>query len=167
MGKKVPIIVAVIGLVGVVLGGVIQGYFNLLSIREKGKENEIREKGEEYELWSVEGKLSLKDNLKFDNKDVIMSIIPPGQDLYEDGTFFIVNVPIKLDDKRKPSLLIKKTGYTATRVILKIKPHIYFEELKLTDYSISFDEKNKLIKIEKPIILVPESEEITNSGGIE
>ena len=152
MGKKVPIIVAVIGLVGVVLGGVIQGYFNLITIREKG---------EECELWSVEGNLSLKDNSQFDNEDVIISIKPPDQDLYRNGILFIGKVPIRLNEKRMPSLLVKKTGYKLTEVILEIQTHIYYEKLKLTDYSISYDKKNKTIKIGKPIILVPE----INDGG--
>ncbi len=145
------IIAAIIALIGVVSGALIQGYFSIISIREKK---------EKYEFWSVTGKLGLKDKQEFDVKNVIMSIKPPEQDLYRSGIFVIQKVPIKPDEKRMPSLLIKKAGYKITEVILEVKTHKYYEGLGLCDYSIKYDDKNKMIEIEEPIIL--EKEEIIN-----
>ncbi len=141
------IMAAIIALIGVVLGGLIQGYFSIISIREKKEKDE---------LWSVIGKLGLKDKQEFNVKNVIISIIPPDQDLYRNGIFVIRNVPIKPDEKRMPSLLIKKAEYKITEVILEVKPHKYYEDLGLYDYSIKYDDKNKMIEIGQPIILEKE-----------
>lgn len=138
------IIIAIITAAGIVLAALIGSYFNFLSLGQKG---------EEYELWSVTGKISLEDSQKFDIKDVIISIKPPDQDLYRSGVFVIQNIPIKPDGIKKPSLLIKKTGYKIIEVILEEKPHKFYEEFKIIDYSITCDEKNKIIEIGEPVTL--------------
>lgn len=139
---RAMIIVAMIGAIGVILGSLVEAFLGLVPFH-KG----------EYEFWSVKGHLCLIDSEIFDNTDVVMSIKPPEQELYRNGMFVIKKVPIKKGDVTKPSLLIKKTGYEIAEVILEDKPHKFYENHGLRDYSISYDRDKKLIEIHERIEL--------------
>ena len=103
--------------------------------------------------WSVSGCLKLEDRDEFDTKDTILSIKPPDQDLYRNGQFIILEVPIKIGRKEKPSLLIKKDGYKIIEIVLEERSPEYYKHYALKNYSIEYKKKNKIIEIEKQIFL--------------
>lgn len=105
---------------------------------------------QEYELWTVEGKIQLKQG-DFDSKSTIIAIKPPEQTLYRKGRFIIEDVPLaKKIGVKKPSLLIQKKGYKIIEVTLETDPPKYEG---IPKYIITYDEEDKNICIDTPIIL--------------
>jgi hypothetical protein len=104
----------------------------------------------EYELWTVEGKIQLKQG-GFNPIGTIIAIKPPEQTLYREGRFVIENVPLaKKMGIKKPSLLIQKEGYKINEVTLETDPPQYEG---IPKYKIDYDEDHKNISINTPIIL--------------
>lgn len=57
----------------------------------------------------------------------------------------------------KPSLPMRKGGYNIIPIVLEEKPPDYYPKFGLQDYSIDFQEKEKNMRIGKPIILEREN----------
>jgi hypothetical protein len=104
-----------------------------------------------YELWTVEGKIQLKEG-GFDPEDTIITIKPPDQFLSpKSGRFVIDKVPLGKElGTKKPSLIIQKEGYKLSEVTLEKEPPI-FEGIP--KYKIMYNEKDRNISINSPIIL--------------
>ncbi len=92
--------------------------------------------------WTVEGQIQL-ENAEFDSQDLTILVKPPENHLYHSGAFVIEKVPIKYPfGTRKPSLIVTKTGYKPTEIILdNSQPNIICNQ------------KTKNIKIKPPIAL--------------
>lgn len=110
----------------------------------------VSHQARQYELWTVEGMLQVEEG-GFDNRDVIISVAPPHQNLLLNGKFVIENVPLPRQlGTNKPSLLIEKHGYRGTAVYLdNKKPAV----TGLPDYNIQYQPKKKNILIGSPIVL--------------
>jgi hypothetical protein len=135
---RATIIAAIIGFLGTIAGALIQYYSNVIPSKTN--------------LWSITGCLKLEDSDEFNNKDILLSIIPPDQVIDSNGRFFIDNVPLKIDHG-KPSLLIKKDGYKFLQLLLTDRSPPYHEEANVPNYSIKYNKNKKEIDVGKVIIL--------------
>jgi hypothetical protein len=104
-----------------------------------------------FEPYSVTGFIKLEQG-EFSKDNLSFSVEPPnpGKGLYEDGRFFFEDLPISENRKTKPSLLIQKEGYKTIRVYLDENlPKIE----GLPYYRITYNNQDKIITVEDPIIL--------------
>jgi hypothetical protein len=128
----------------------VSGPFKGLNIQLTGAFTGYTLLNQEYELWTVEGKIQLKQG-DFNPIGTIIAIKPPEQTLYTKGRFVIENVPLaKKIGVKKPSLLIQKKGYKIIEVTLETDPPKYEG---IPKYIITYDEEDKNICIDTPIIL--------------